>query len=62
MTPSSPSAEDFRKRLVDQYTEIARLAGALAHEIENPLSTIRLNMDLMAEDFRDSQSPPDRRA
>lgn len=36
---------------MDQYTEIARLAGALAHEIKNPLSTIRLNMELLAEDL-----------
>ena len=41
--------------MVDQYTEIARLAGGLAHEIKNPLSTIRLNMELMAEDLRDSR-------
>ena len=39
------------QRLMDQYTEIARLAGALAHEIKNPLSTIRLNMELLAEDM-----------
>ncbi len=62
MTARPPTAEEIRQRLVDQYTEIARLAGALAHEIKNPLSTIRLNMDLMAEDLRDSQSPQDRRA
>ena len=48
--------------LVDQYAEIAQLAGGLAHEIKNPLSTIRLNMELLAEDFRDSESPRDRRA
>ena len=45
-----------------QYTEIARLAGGLAHEIKNPLSTIRLNMELLAEDFADSDSPRDKRA
>jgi len=59
--PDSPSNE-VNQRLVDQYTEIARLAGGLAHEIKNPLSTIRLNMELLAEDFRDAQSPRDRRA
>jgi signal transduction histidine kinase len=41
--------------------------GALAHEIRNPLSTIRLNMELLAEDFEntDPDSPTkqrDRRA
>ena len=47
---------------MDQYTEIARLAGALAHEIKNPLSTIRLNLQLMAEDLDEEASPAERRA
>jgi signal transduction histidine kinase len=50
------------QRLMDQYTEIARLAGGLAHEIKNPLSTIRLNMDLLAEDLGDAESPVVRRS
>lgn len=53
---------DIHRKLVDQYTEIARLAGGLAHEIKNPLSTIRLNMELLAEDFRQSEAPRERRA
>ncbi len=52
----------LNQRLVDQYTEIARLAGGLAHEIKNPLSTIRMNMELLAEDLRDSDAARDRRA
>lgn len=51
-----PSADDHQ-RLVDQYTEIARLAGGLAHEIKNPLSTIRLSMELLAEDLAGDESP-----
>jgi signal transduction histidine kinase len=47
---------------MDQYTEIARLAGALAHEIKNPLSTIRLNMELLAEDLDEAQTPAQKRA
>lgn len=50
------------QRLLDQYTEIARLAGGLAHEIKNPLSTIRLNMELLAEDLEEPQTPAQRRA
>ena len=46
-----PSTDATVQRLMDQYTEIARLAGGLAHEIKNPLSTIRLNMQLLAEDI-----------
>ena len=60
--PSQPSPAELNQRLVEQYTEIATLAGGLAHEIKNPLSTIRLNMELLAEDFADPQSPRDRRA
>jgi signal transduction histidine kinase len=56
------SYDDLNQRLVDQYTEIVRLAGGLAHEIKNPLSTIRMNMELLAEDFRESDAPRDRRA
>ena len=62
MTAANEFRGDERQRLVDQYTEIAALAGQLAHEIKNPLSTIRLTMELMAEDFRDSDSARDRRA
>ncbi len=35
----------------ETYAEFAALVGGLAHEIRNPLSTIRLNMELLAEDF-----------
>ncbi|GAB4132200.1 sensor histidine kinase [Thermopirellula anaerolimosa] len=50
-----------QRELLDRYQEIARLAGALAHEIKNPLSTIRLNMELLAEDFAEPQTPKERR-
>lgn len=44
-----------------QYTEIAKLAGGLAHEIKNPLSTIRLNMELLEEELLELQSSPQQR-
>ena len=56
------SYDKANQRLADQYTEIVRLAGGLANEIKNPLSTIRMNMELLAEDFRDSDAPRERRA
>lgn len=63
---TAPSIEDATsatvQRLMDQYPEIARLAGALAHEIKNPLSTIRLNMELLAEDLGEPETPAGRRA
>jgi signal transduction histidine kinase len=60
-TTEGDSAATVR-RLMEQYTEIARLAGGLAHEIKNPLSTIRLNMDLLAEDLEEAATPAGRRA
>ncbi len=42
-------------------SEIAQLAGGLAHEIRNPLSTMRMNLDLLAEDFQGADTPRDRR-
>lgn len=61
-TAAPDSAAVAHQRLMERYTEIARLAGALAHEIKNPLSTIRLNMELLAEDFAESELPRDKRA
>ncbi len=43
------------------YAEIATLAGGLAHEIRNTLSTIRLNLELLDEELSDDGSPRDRR-
>jgi signal transduction histidine kinase len=50
------------RRLRAQYAEVAQLAGGLAHEIRNPLSTMALNLDLLAEDFQNPDNPRDRRA
>jgi signal transduction histidine kinase len=59
---AEPSAAEVNQKLVDQYTEIAQLAGGLAHEIKNPLSTIGLNIELLAEDLAQDESPRSRRA
>ena len=61
------SEDDPETSRAETYAEFAALVGGLAHEIRNPLSTIRLNMELLAEDFEttDSASPTkqrDRRA
>ncbi|HZZ26603.1 MAG TPA: ATP-binding protein [Pirellulales bacterium] len=61
LEPAKPSG-DSRRTAADQYTELAVLAGGLAHEIKNPLSTIRLNMELLAEDLAESQDHSSRRA
>ena len=49
---------ELNRRLEEQYTEIARLAGGLAHEVKNPLSTIRLNMGLLEEDVEELEETP----
>jgi signal transduction histidine kinase len=48
--------------LTDQYAELAELAGGFIHEIKNRLSTLGLNLQLLAEDFQEPQSPRERRA
>ncbi len=48
--------------LRQQYQEIAQLAGALAHEIKNPLSVIGMNVELLAEDLAEVDAPQARRA
>jgi signal transduction histidine kinase len=61
--PGGPTLDEHEEniRLRACYAEIAELAGGLAHEIRNPLSTMALNLDLLAEDFRGSETPRDRR-
>jgi len=46
-----------RDRLLRQSAEIATLAGGLAHEVRNPLSTIQMNLELLAEDLEESTDP-----
>jgi signal transduction histidine kinase len=55
-------SEELNQRLLASYNELAELAGSLAHEIKNPLSVIRMNMDLLAEDFSETQNQRERRA
>jgi signal transduction histidine kinase len=55
-------AEDAgHQQLISQYNELAALAGSLAHEIKNPLSVIRMNMDLLAEGLIEAETPRERR-
>jgi len=45
-----------------QVAELAELAGGFIHEIKNHLSTLRLNLQLLSEDFQEPQSLRERRA
>ncbi len=50
------SSEWDRKRTV---AEIAELAGGLAHELRNPLSTMMVNLKLLSEDLADAKAHPE---
>jgi two-component system sensor histidine kinase HydH len=42
----------------DRLAFLSRLAGGLAHEIKNPLSTMAINLTLLEEDWRRGQVAP----
>ena len=48
---STPVKEDPRS-----IAQITELVGGLAHELRNPLSTMMINLKLLAEDLQDEQS------
>src|SRR5256885_14376954 len=54
-TPPAPPS-------LQQYTELAEVAGSFIHEIKNHLGTLSLNLQLLAEDFDDPQTQRERRA
>lgn len=62
MADPHPRDGETLEQLRTNYDELAALAGSLAHEIKNPLSVIRMNMELLGEDFADAQTPKERRA
>lgn len=57
----SPNDVQERRRLQAENTELATLAGGLAHEIRNPLSTIGMNLELLAEELEGDESQRARR-
>ncbi len=59
---TTAEAHEIAESLRAQLSELAELAGSLAHEIKNPLSVIRLNMELLAEDLANAKTPEQRRA
>ena len=55
------TCSDEIERLQRQLIEMTELAGGLAHEIRNPLSTISLNLGVLREELADGETPRDRR-
>ena len=56
--PNSATPEDANPNLAEQIVELSALTGGLAHEIRNPLSTLKVNLQLLDEDWRQIESPP----
>lgn len=46
----------------DSYAELAQLASQLIHEIKNHISTLSINLQLLAEDLSPADTPKERRA
>lgn len=54
-SPPVSGAADERRTIA----EIAELAGGLAHELRNPLSTVMMNLQLLAEELANPAVDPD---
>ena len=52
MSDPAPAQTDHQRKIA----EMAELAGGLAHELRNPLSTIMINLKLLAEDLADDRA------
>ena len=56
------AAADEQGMIPLAYAELAELAGGFIHEIKNHLSTLGLNLQLLAEDFEQAETQRERRA
>jgi signal transduction histidine kinase len=54
-------AAERRARAAERMAEIGAMTGGLAHEIKNPLSTIGLNAQLLAESIEELPIDPEER-
>jgi len=46
----------------DAYADLAQLTGRLIHDIKNHVSTLGLNLQLLAEDLNEPETPKERRS
>src|SRR5437870_2264434 len=51
-----------QQQMTEEYAALAELAGGFIHEIKNHLNTLKLNLQLLGEDFQDPQNQRERRA
>lgn len=56
--------EDLKKRVkrAERLAFLGALAGGLAHEIRNPLSTLKVNLQLLKEDWGKTSTPKEQKA
>jgi signal transduction histidine kinase len=59
---AEPTDDVSPARTPESYAELAELAGRLIHEVKNHLSTLGLNLQLLAEDLRNPETHRERRA
>ncbi len=59
---TTPERQERQARVrTGRLAELGGLLAGFAHEVRNPLSTIGLNLQLVLEDFKEAESPRDRR-
>ncbi|MBL8726238.1 MAG: two-component sensor histidine kinase [Planctomycetes bacterium] len=59
---SSPAREERLSRIrTERLAQLGALLAGFAHEVRNPLSTIGLNLQLVLEEFREPETPRDKR-
>jgi len=57
-----PAREERQARIrTERLAQLGALLAGFAHEVRNPLSTIGLNLQLVLEDFKQADSPRDKR-
>ena len=60
--PTSAACSEPAPRSAEHHSDLAETAGGFIHDIKNHLGTLSLNLQLLAEDFENPQTPRERQA
>lgn len=60
MMKKDETAERIKR--TERLAFLGTLAGGLAHEIRNPLSTLKVNLELLKEDWEKAETPKEQKA